>query len=151
MLLGQGPLICTTWGSPAAGVSLLSCALLASACPGVSTGSWAVSLEPCAPRSELLESCSGPHRSLCTEPPPKPPLSSSWCCAAPSMRSLGRSRSELLLGRTFPSVWSHPLIHIQGAPGLHSPLLMQSLPEPLPSCSQCREATSAWNFHQSHL
>ena len=33
MLLGQGALICTAWGCPVAGESLLSCALPASTCP----------------------------------------------------------------------------------------------------------------------
>ncbi|XP_072599384.1 KRAB domain-containing protein 4 isoform X2 [Vulpes vulpes] len=43
MLQGRGSPICTAWGRLAAGASWLSCVLLASACPGGSAGSWAVS------------------------------------------------------------------------------------------------------------
>ena len=40
-----GALICTAWGHPEAGESSLSWALPASACPGGSVGSWAVSAQ----------------------------------------------------------------------------------------------------------
>ena len=56
MLPGRGALTCTARGRPAAGVSSLSWALQASACPGRSTGSWAVSPAPWDRGPALLES-----------------------------------------------------------------------------------------------
>ena len=85
---GAGPLICSARGHLVVGVSLLSCALPASACPGGSARSWAVSPAPCAPGSALLESCSWLGSPLHAEPLPEPPVSCSQGLAPPSLWSL---------------------------------------------------------------
>ena len=93
---GEGALICTAWGCPAAGESLLSCALPTSSCPGGSALSWAVSpgalgFGVCAagivlPGLRLLKAAG--HSPLRSEPLPDLPAS-----------PLGRTRHAL---QSFP-------------------------------------------------
>ena len=75
MLRGQRPLICSAWGHPEARRSLLSCALLASACPwGEHQIMGCVPRRPVLPPSALLElhpwgRTAPSSRSLHPEPP----------------------------------------------------------------------------------
>ena len=89
---GAGPLICSPRGRLAAGVSLLSWALPASACPGGSAGSWAVFPAPCALGPVLLELCSRQHSPLCAEPLPELLPGCSRGRAAPYAQNLLPSR-----------------------------------------------------------
>ena len=114
---GGGPLTCSAWGHPAAGVSLMSFTLQASGCPGGSTSSLAVSLAPCAPRPVLLELHSWQRSCLCAEPLPEPPMSCSWGHAAPYIWSLCSADSELFPGPCTPLMWSHHLSQFGAVPG----------------------------------
>ena len=116
---GGGPLTCTAQGRPAAGVSLLSCALLASACPRGSAGSWTVSAG-----------------TLC-----------SWACAVgfalPAAQPLLRgasavAASELLLGAVeTPAAQAVS----EMLPWTSSPLPQVPPPEPPLSCSRVQPGT----------
>ena len=62
--LGEGPLICSTWGRSV--LAVLS--LLASACPRGSAGSWTVSAGTLCSRPVLLDSRSQLRSPFCVEP-----------------------------------------------------------------------------------
>ena len=87
---GAGAPICTAWGHPVAGASLLSCALLASPVPG-STGSWAAS--PGALGSQAcaagipLPGCAAP--SAQSRLPAAPSSSCALRCTLQPFRELG--------------------------------------------------------------
>ena len=73
MLPSLGAAYLHSWGHPAAGASSLSCALPASACPGGSTGSWAVSPGALGSRACVAEIVLPGCAALSVEPPPGPP------------------------------------------------------------------------------
>ena len=120
MLQGRGSPICTAWGRLAAGASWLSCVLLASACPGGSAGSWAVS--PGALGSGVCAAgiaLPGPCSPLHDEPPPEPqPQLLLGPCRACS-RPLGSSAA--VCGTLYPG--AHLLITAPGSLGASLSLL----------------------------
>ena len=71
MVRGWGVLICTVQGCPAAGASLLPCIFPASAFPGGTARSWAVSPVALGSRACAARIALGPHSPLCMELPPE--------------------------------------------------------------------------------